>query len=347
MRAVRLINILTTLQAKGLVTAETLAAENGVSVRTIYRDIDALSLSGVPVYSERGSEGGYRLLDGYRVRLNGLSPGEAEAMFLSGVPGAAADLGLGSLMAGAQKKLTAALPEDLRQSAARMQGRFHLDAPTWFGESERPAHLQAIADAVWNCRLVRMRYRSWKAEKNREAEPLGVVLKGGAWYMAARVDGDVRTYRISRILDLLVTKERFERPEDFDLAGYWAENTLRLEAELHPNTATLRVSRWGLRLLEHISPSYVRARMEVEKDERDEDRWIVTLPCGQAQHAISEFLRLGAEAEVLAPEMLREAMRETMDRLAERYRQDAGGGPSPGATIRDRAVPDRGSGRRP
>ncbi len=139
MRASRLINILTTLQAKGLVTAEALADENDVSVRTIYRDIDALSLSGIPVYSERGSDGGYRLLDGYRVRLNGLTPAEAEAMFLSGIPGAAADLGLGSLMAGAQKKLTAALPEDLRESARRMQQKFHLDAPAWLAEGSSPS----------------------------------------------------------------------------------------------------------------------------------------------------------------------------------------------------------------
>jgi len=323
MRASRLINILTTLQARGLVTAETLAEENEVSVRTIYRDIDALSLAGIPVYSERGSDGGYRLLDGYRVRLNGLSQAEAEAMFLSGLPGAAADLGLGSLMAGAQRKMTAALPAELRQSAAKMRAKFHLDAPTWFGENEQPLHLQAIADAVWNSKRIRMRYRAWRAEKNREAEPLGIVLKGGAWYMAARVDGDVRTYRIARILDLLVTEENFERPENFDLAGYWTENTLRLERELHPNTATLRVSRWGLRLLEHISPSYVRARMETEKDERDEDRWTVTLPCGQAQHAISEFLRLGAEAEVLAPDTLREAMRDTLERLSGFYGRNA------------------------
>ncbi|MBW8300789.1 MAG: YafY family transcriptional regulator [Hydrogenophaga sp.] len=323
MRASRLINILTTLQANGLVTAETLAEENEVSVRTIYRDIDALSLAGIPVYSERGSDGGYRLLDGYRVRLNGLSQAEAEAMFLSGLPGAAADLGLGSLMAGTQKKLTAALPEELRQSAAKMQAKFHLDAPTWFGENEQPLHLQAIADAVWNSKRIRMRYRAWKSEKNREAGPLGVVLKGGAWYMAARVEENVRTYRIARILDLVVTEDRFERPGDFDLAGYWTENTLRLERELHPNTATLRVSRWGLSLLEHISPSYVRARMETEKDERDEDRWIVTLPCGQAQHAISEFLRLGAEAEVLAPGTLREAMRDTLERLSGFYGRSA------------------------
>ncbi|MHB0952251.1 MAG: helix-turn-helix transcriptional regulator [Allorhizobium sp.] len=323
MRASRLINILTTLQARGLVTAETLAAENEVSVRTIYRDVDALSAAGIPVYSERGSDGGYRLLDGYRVKLNGLSPGEAEAMFLSGLPGPAADLGLGSLMAGAQRKLTAALPEDLRQSAVRMRSRFHLDAPTWFGEYEQPLHLQAVADAVWNIKRIRMRYRTWKAEKNREAEPLGIVLKGGAWYMAARVGDSVRTYRIARILDLVVTDEHFERPADFDLAAYWQDNTTRLEEELHPTVATLRVTDCGLKLLELMSPAYVRARMEVSK-ETDSEGWrIVTLPAGACRQAASEFMRLGAEAEVLHPPELRIAMKEWVLKLGICYGRDA------------------------
>jgi predicted DNA-binding transcriptional regulator YafY len=323
MRASRLINILTTLQAKGLVTAEALAAENAVSVRTIYRDIDALSLSGIPVYSERGSDGGYRLLDGYRVRLNGLTPAEAEAMFLSGIPGAAADLGLGSLMAGAQKKLTAALPEDLRESARRMQQKFHLDAPAWLAEGEQPVYLQAIADAVWNSKRIRMRYRSWKAEKNRIAEPLGIVMKGGAWYLAARVDGSVRTYRISRVLDLIVTEERFDWPRDFSLAAYWTENTHRLELELYPNWATIRLSPWGLKEIEHMAPPYVRANLEFI-GEPDEEGWqTVRLPVAHERMAVSEMLKLTTEVEVIDPPELKHAMRRAVETLAARYAEPA------------------------
>ena len=322
MRASRLINILTTLQARGRVTAEVLAAENEVSVRTIYRDVDALSAAGIPVYSERGSDGGYRLLDGYRVRLNGLSLQEAQTIFLSGLPGPAADLGLGSLMAGAQDKLAAALPEDLRRSAARTKSRFHLDTPAWFGEAEQPHYLQAIAGAVWNSNRIRMRYRAWKGEKTREAEPLGLVLKGGSWYMAASVEATIRTYRIARILDLIVSDEVFERPESFDLSAYWQNNTERLEAELHPNKAVLRLSPWGLKMLEHISPAYVRARMEVAP-ETDAAGWhIVTLPAGSPMHAASEFMRLGAEAEVLEPPDLRALMRHWATSRAGRYAEE-------------------------
>jgi predicted DNA-binding transcriptional regulator YafY len=164
MRASRLLSILTTLQARGRVTAPELAEACEVSVRTIYRDIDALAAAGIPVYADRGAEGGYRLLDGYRVRLNGLSPPEAEALFMAALPGPAAALGLDAAMVAAQNKVIAALPASLRGNAGRMQGRFHLDAPNWFGEAEEPVHLRAIAGALLRDTLIKIRYRSWRAE---------------------------------------------------------------------------------------------------------------------------------------------------------------------------------------
>lgn len=180
MRASRMLSILTTLQARGQVTAPELAEACEVSVRTIYRDIDALATSGVPVYADRGAEGGYRLLDGYRVRLNGLSQSEAGALFLGGLPGPAAALGLDAAMIAAQNKLMAALPANLREDAGRMQERFHLDAPGWFGEAEEPKHLRAIAGAALRGTLIKIRYQSWRAEKQRRVAPLGLVLKGGS-----------------------------------------------------------------------------------------------------------------------------------------------------------------------
>src|SRR2546429_3632420 len=145
MRASRLLSILTTLQARGQVTAPELAEACEVSVRTIYRDIDALAAAGIPVYAERGAEGGYRLLDGYRVRLNGLSQPEAEALFMTGLPGPAAAPGLHAAMLAAQTKLMAALPANLRPDASRMQQRFHLHAPRRVGEREHPPQLPATA----------------------------------------------------------------------------------------------------------------------------------------------------------------------------------------------------------
>src|SRR5882757_11140199 len=314
MRASRLFSILTTLQARGQVTAPELAEACEVSVRTIYRDIDALAASGVPVYADRGAEGGYRL------RLNGLSQGEAEALFMAGLPGPAAALGLEPAMLAAQTKLMAALPEHLRPNARGMQQRFHLDAPGWFGATEEPKHLRAIAGAVLRERLIEIRYQSWKAEKRRRVAPLGLVLKGGSWYLAGRVDGSVRTYRVARVLDCAALDEPFARPADFDLAAYWRAATERLEAELHPNQATVRLSPFGLKLLEVLAHPYMKARMQLAET-ADADGWrIATMPVGKTLwHAASELLRLGTEAEVLEPPELREKMAELANAMAARY----------------------------
>ncbi len=320
MRASRLFSILTTLQARGQVTAPELAEACEVSVRTIYRDIDALAAAGVPVYADRGAEGGYRLLDGYRVRLNGLSQPEAEALFMAGLPGPAAALGLDAAMVAAQTKLMAALPANLRPDASRMQQRFHLDAPGWFGEAEEPEHLRMIASSVLREKLIEIRYQSWKAEKRRRVAPLGLVLKGGSWYLAGLVDGSVRTYRVARVLDCTALDEAFVRPNKFDLAAYWRASTERLEAELHPNQATIRLSPFGLKLFEALSHPYVKARIRIEET-ADIDGWrIAVLPVGKTLwHAATELLRLGAEVEVLEPSELREKMVELTGAMAARY----------------------------
>jgi predicted DNA-binding transcriptional regulator YafY len=319
MRASRLLSILTTLQARGRVTAPVLAESCEVSLRTIYRDIDALSAAGIPVYSERGSEGGYRLLDGYRTRLNGLKPREAEALFLTGLAGPAADLGLGAAMAAAQLKLLVALPEELRAGAERMQACFHLDAPAWFAEAEQPAHLPAIANAVWDRKRLRLRYESWKGERDRLVEPLGLVLKSGAWYLVGQVDGTARTYRIGRIRTLELTEEGFERPESFDLAGYWRRSTRRLEEDLRRNQATIRLSPLGMKMLEHVLSPYDRAGMRIE-DTPDEAGWRkATLPIGSLYEATADLLRLGAEVEVLDPPALRARMAETVQAMGWLY----------------------------
>jgi len=320
MRASRLLSILTTLQAKGQVTAPELADACEVSVRTIYRDIDALAAAGIPVYAERGAEGGFRLLDGYRVRLNGLSATETDALFMAGLPGPAAALGLDGAMSAAQTKLVAALPPSLRATAGRMQARFHLDAPGWFGEAEEPQHLRGIADALLADRLIDIRYQSWRAEKRRRVAPLGLVLKGGSWYLAGQVERSVRTYRVARILDCSVTGETFARPADFDLAAHWRAATERLEAEMHPNEATVRLSPLGVRFLEAFCQPYVRARTHLA-EETDAQGWrIATMPTGTTLwHAASELLRFGAEVEVLAPLELREKMAELAQAMAKRY----------------------------
>lgn len=320
MRASRLLSILVTLQARGQVTAQTLADECGVSLRTIYRDIDALSNAGVPVISERGVEGGYRLLDGYRTRLNGMTSREVESLFLLGLSSLASDLGLGLSMATAQSKLQAALPDVLRERTNRLASRFHLDLPTWFGEVEQPAYLTAIAEAVWEQKAIKVRYQSWKAQKERRIKPLGIVLKGGAWYFVGQVDnGHPRTYRVGRILELDVLDEFFERPTAFDLAAYWQESIFQLEAELHPIQATLRLSPIGLKMLDAFVSAYARTRAQIGEVEEPDGWRTVVLPVGPIPQAAADLLRFGTAAEVLGPDDLRARMKKITSALGERY----------------------------
>ena len=188
MRASRLVSIILLLQSRGRMTADALAAELEVSVRTIYRDVGALHAAGIPLYGEAGTDGGYRLLDGYRTRLTGMTAAEAEALALAGLPGPAAELGLGGVLAAAQLKLDAAMPAEMRTRAAMIRERFHLDAPGWYSDGDSVPYLGAVAEAVWNQRRIEVRYRRWHAptDVTRRLDPHGIVLKAGKWYLVAR-----------------------------------------------------------------------------------------------------------------------------------------------------------------
>lgn len=319
MRASRLLSILLKLQTRGRMTARALADEFETSVRTIYRDIDQLSAAGVPVYADRGRCGGFQLMEGYRTQLTGLSSAEAQSLFLAGLPGPAAELGLGDAMAQAQLKLLAALPAEGRQGAARVASRFHLDPIGWFRSAEHAEVLPSLALAVWNSLRIRVRYDAWAGVVDRELEPLGLVLKAGVWYLVAQVGGgEQRTYRVSQIQTLALTDDSFERPDGFDLAAYWTAWAKDFETRLYRGEATLRLSPEGLRRLCVVSPEIDLAGRLAEAP--DADGWTqVTLPMESLDHSAGEILKLGAEAQVLAPPELREKMGEIARRLAGLY----------------------------
>ncbi|MEV0237336.1 YafY family protein [Nonomuraea sp. NPDC050786] len=323
MRASRLVSILLLLQTRGRMTAQELADRLEVSVRTIYRDVDSLHAAGIPLYGDAGPKGGYQLLDGYRTRLTGLTADEAESLFLAGLPGPAAELGLGAVVTAAQLKLKAALPVELRDRAGRIQERFHLDAPTWYRDQEPVTYLSAVADAVWNERRIQVRYRRWKApqEVERRLDPYGLVVKAGRWYLVARAGEDVRTYRVSQILDLHPLPEGFTRPDDFDLAAYWQAYLAEFEARLRWGEAVVRLSPRGLeRLPDLMTPGVVAAARETAGPP-DEEGWTrVAVPIESIEHALGELLRLGTDVEVLAPAELRDRMGATAAELAARYR---------------------------
>ncbi|MFE0130940.1 helix-turn-helix transcriptional regulator [Streptomyces sp. NPDC059037] len=322
MSAGRLLSVLLLLQSRGRVSARGIADELGVSVRTAYRDVVRLQAAGVPVYAEPGRGGGYRLLDGYRTRLTGMSQGEARALLLAGLPGPAADLGLAAEVTAARLKLLAALPTGLREEAARTAAVFHLDAPAWYREPEQTPYLVVFVDAVLNRRVVDVRYRRWRApqEVRRRLRPYGLVLKSGVWYLVAATESRVATYRVTQVLDAVPSDERFDRPPDFDLGVYWTSYLDDFQRRRFTGTATIRLSARGRRRLpDNLPPEVVRA-VESTATAVGDDGWVeAVIPTESTEHACGELLRLGVDVEVVAPAELRRAMADTVDVLARTY----------------------------
>jgi predicted DNA-binding transcriptional regulator YafY len=308
MRASRLVSLLLLLQTRGRMTAAQLARELEVSERTIHRDVDALSAAGVPIYAERGPYGGVQLVDGYRTRLTGMTADEAEAVFLAGLPGPAAELGLGTVITAARLKVLAALPVELRARASRLVERFHLDAAGWFQAGDPVPHLPTLAEAVWESRRVRVTYQRGDETVERVLEPLGVVLKGGIWYVVASIDGQLRTYRISRVAAATALAEQFDRPPSFDLAEYWAESIATYERDAPRVEVTVRVDpRYLGRLADYVGHQTVETAEHL--DGADADRWIrLRLRIDWPGDAAGHLLGIGAHLEVIEPPEIRAAV---------------------------------------
>ncbi|WP_225822661.1 helix-turn-helix transcriptional regulator [Streptomyces naphthomycinicus] len=326
MRAARLIKMVLLLQSRPSMTAAELARELEVSERTVTRDAQALSEAGVPVYADRGRVGGYRLVGGYRTRLTGLARSEAEALFLSGVPGALRDMGLQDVASAARLKVSAALLPSLRDAPDSAAQRFHLDAPAWFREPETPALLSAVAEAVWDDRRIGAVYRRGDGVVERELEPYGLVLKAGVWYLCARVDTGVdgaafRTYRIDRFDAVEARAERFARDPDFDLPGHWAAQAERFARSILRAEVVVRLSAEGVRRLPHAGDPLGAREALAGAGAPDAGGWVtVTLPVESEEVAHAQLTALGPEAEVLAPAGLRERLAADAARLAALYR---------------------------
>jgi predicted DNA-binding transcriptional regulator YafY len=319
MRASRLVSLLLLLQTRGQLTAAELARELEVSVRTVLRDVDALSEAGVPIYAERGPHGGIRLVDGYRTRLTGMTAEEAEAVFLSGLPGPAAELGLGTVVAAARLKILAALPPELRARASRLVERFHLDASGWFQADEPVPHLATLSEAVWEGRQVELDYERGDKVVTRVTDPLGLVLKAGVWYVVARTGEQIRTYRASRVVRAVPTTERFERPDGFDLSSYWTESSAAYERDT-PRidlTVMLRPNRFD------VLAAAVGGRV-VHEAERlsgpDEDgRVTIRIRLDWPDEAAYRMLGAGPEIEVIDPPEVRSRVAALAQGVVQRY----------------------------
>jgi predicted DNA-binding transcriptional regulator YafY len=289
--------------------AADLAEKLEVSRRTVYRDLDALSSAGVPVVTDRGPNGGAYLLGGYRTDLTGLTEGELEALLAFGGQGPAADLGLGSELEGASRKLAVAARRD---RAGRLRERVLIDGERWFRTAAVPAHLTRVQDALWLDRRVRLRYRrTLERVVDRVVEPYGLVCKAGTWYLLAGVRGEPRVYRVSRIEDAEMTEEAFERPAAFDLRSAWAAQVGRFKAS-GPERVSVKV-----RVDPEVSGSFTRVIGDQIVERLSDGVVVLDFPVSEA--AVSQLAPFGRTVEVLEPPEIRRRLAEIGRQLADLY----------------------------
>lgn len=322
MRADRLLSLLLLLQGRGRMTAAELARELEVSVRTVYRDIEALSVAGVPVYTESGPGGGCALVDGYRTTLTGLTEEEARALFMLSIPAPLAQLGVADELKSALLKLAAALPATRRGEEEHARNRVYVDAVDWSAGNEAVPHLRALYQAVWDDLRLHLIYRTFLGiEVGQTVEPLGLVAKAGVWRLIYAYGGRIRVRHVSDIRGASVTDERFTRPPDFNLVAFWQTACAEREAHRWPFLATVRLAPALIPHLTHYCGERARDLL-AQAEPADAAGWVTaTLPFESFEAARERILGFGGAAEVLAPEALRRSVADFAAQILSRYRQ--------------------------
>jgi predicted DNA-binding transcriptional regulator YafY len=322
-RADRLLSLALLLQARGEATARALAAELGVSVRTVYRDLAALSAAGVPVVTEAGPGGGCRLMEGYRFPLRGLRPNEAEALLILGVPAVLGELGLAGALTAAHRQI--------RVTAGLTAGALvHLDMPRWFGGQEEVPCLRDLARALRHGRKLAIRYPPPDREP-RVVGPLGLVNKAGTWYLVALAPGagDVRVFRAGRVSAARVLAEPVERPAGFELAAFWARWSAEFEASRPRIAVRLAASPGALAAFGEVFGAAAAPALEAAEPEAAEpevagpagrDGWrVVTLSFEHERAAVHRLAGFGDQVEVLDPPAVRAALLAIAREILRRY----------------------------
>jgi predicted DNA-binding transcriptional regulator YafY len=315
------------LQARGRMTARELALELEVSERTIYRDMDALSAAGIPVYADRGPGGGCALLEGYRTSLTGLTQDEVRALFVLSIPAALTELGLSQDLRSALLKLAAALPAARRSEEERIRERLYLDPGGEPYAGEPVPHLHTIRRALWEDRPLALTYRlAFDAVADWRVEPYGLVARAGAWFLVCRREEKERVLRVSRVLDARLLPGRFARPVPFDLAAFWKEWCAATERnrQVYPVRARVRPDLIPT-LVQHFGAG---ARQSVaQAGAPDAEGWItLTLHYEDLEAARGRLLGYGRAVEVLEPRALRESVKDFALQIAALY----AGRPEPG-----------------
>ena len=328
MRADRLLSLLMLLQSRGKMSARELAAELEVSERTIYRDIEALGMAGVPIYSEQGREGGFALVDRYRTSLTGLSEGEVRALFMLSIPAPLAELGVSQELKAALLKLAAALPDARRGDEERMRRRFYLDAVGWEQVETPTPHLKVLHQAVMEDRRVRLKYRPvFSGEIEQLAEAYGLVAKAGDWYLVfahgAEGGGRIRARRLVEFVNVQLTGETFTRRPDFDLEAFWKTWCAERLEERTRFRVCLRVAPYALEVLPIYLGSSAREALAHAGLPDTEGWFTLNVTFDDLETARSRILGLGGAIEVLQPDILRLSLTDFAAQIIQRYRQGA------------------------
>lgn len=308
------------LQTRGQMTAQELAERLEVSPRTIYRDLDALSSAGVPVYAERGPQGGVSLLENYRTNLTGLTEGEVRALFMLTVPGLMEDLGAGDAAEQALLKLTAALPTPFQKDVEMVRQRIYLDPVAWFAPEEPTPYLSLVQEALWRDQRLRMVYRRGDGQwVKRLVDPYGLVAKASVWYMVAGSFNRPYVFRVSRIQEAELTGSHFARPSTFDLPTFWQAWSSRLEAAQERFAVTLKVPPEGMQPLTQLLGDALYTHL-AQADSPDKDgNLTITLTFESEEGALRKLLGLATAVTILTPASLRQKIHATAQHLLNHY----------------------------
>lgn len=318
MRADRLISMLLLLQNRGKMTAFKLAELLEISERTVYRDVESLSATGVPIYTEKGPGGGIALLESYRTTLTGLTSEEARALFMLAVPAPLEQLGVSQNLNSALLKLSASLPAVQRRDEERTRQRFYLDAAWWSDQEDPAPYLHLVQQALWHDQMLNLSYRTlFDAVIEVTVNPMGLVAKASVWYLVFARENAYHVVRVSQILNAEILPETFTRPTDFDLPVFWLSWCTKTVSR-PPFIAVVRVDPQ----LASDLPRYFgeTIRRQLAQAEPDEQGWLeLSLPFEHFFAARERILGFGRAVEVIAPLPLRESVLDFARQITNLY----------------------------
>ena len=324
MKSDRLLSILLLLQTRGRVPAHELADRLEVSVRTIYRDVEALSASGVPVYAERGRHGGIELLAGFRTDVTGLTADESRALFILAAQGAHAALGLDAALGSALRKVMAALPAPYRPAAEVTSRRILVDATRWKGGPQPAVDLDTLQDGVFADRRLRLRYRHSGAQEARTytVDPYGLVSKAGVWYLVADRRGKPQLFRADRVQSATALDDEVQRRPGVELADAW--EVLRRQVEERPGglDVTVRVRRDRLDMFLRLNAS----QLAELPDGDGEGEWVTARLLYRVVREARQLLQFADHVEVVSPPEVRAELAAAAASVTELYQRVGGRG---------------------